>query len=335
MLDWITSFLTCRKQRVKIGHCLSNESDVSSGVPQGSVLGPLLFLLFINDIVYMFGDNLKVKLFADDVKIYIEVNDIADNLMLQRGLDNLKRWCIKWQLNISIEKCAVLHLGSYNKTFNNYNIDTVQLPNTCEVKDLGVTVDSMLTFKSHINNIVTKAHQRATLIIRCFQSREPELLFKAFTVYVRPLLEYCSVIWSPHYVCDINKIESVQRRFTKRLNGLRDLPYSVRISKLNDDTLELRRLKLDLVMVYKVVHNLVNLNFEDLFHINRGRITRGHELRLLRENSKVLARSNNFCCRPLKIWNSLDASVAEAKSLYVFKSLLNTVNFEKCLLVRD
>ena len=282
----------------------------------------------------MFGDNLKVKLFADDVKIYIEVNDIADNLMLQRGLDNLKRWCIKWQLNISIEKCAVLHLGSYNKTFNNYNIDTVQLPNTCEVKDLGVTVDSMLTFKSHINNIVTKAHQRASLIIRCFQSREPELLFKAFTVYVRPLLEYCSVIWS-HYVCDINKIESVQRRFTKRLNGLRDLPYSVRISKLNDDTLELRRLKLDLVMVYKVVHNLVNLNFEDLFHINRGRITRGHELRLLRENSKVLARSNNFCCRPLKIWNSLDASVAEAKSLYVFKSLLNTVNFEKFLLVRD
>ena len=81
------------------------------------------------------------------------------------------------------------------------------------------------------------------------------------------------------------------------LNGLRDLPYSVRISKLNDDTLELRRLKLDLVMVYKVVHNLVNLNFEDLFHINRGRITRGHKLRLLRENSKVLARSNNFCCR--------------------------------------
>ena len=83
------------------------------------------------------------------------------------------------------------------------------------------------------------------------------------------------------------------------------------------------------------MHNLVNLNFEDLFHINRGRITRGHELRLLRENSKVLARSNNFCCRPLKIWNSLDASVAEAKSLYVFKSLLNTVNFEKFLLVRD
>ena len=82
-----------------------------------------------------------MKLFADDVKIYIEVNDIADNLMLQRGLDNLKRWCVKWQLNISIGKCAVLHLGSYNKTFNNYNIDTVQLPNTCEVKDLGVTVD--------------------------------------------------------------------------------------------------------------------------------------------------------------------------------------------------
>ena len=141
-----------------------------------------------------------------NVKIYIEVNDIADNLMLQTGLDSLKRWCIKWQLNISIEKCAVLHLGSYNKTFNNYNIDTVQLPNACEVKDLGVTVDSMLTFKSHINNIVTKAHQRASLIIRCFQSREPELLFKAFTVYVRPLLEYCSVIWSPHYVCDINDI---------------------------------------------------------------------------------------------------------------------------------
>lgn len=88
-------------------------------------------------------------------------------------------------------------------------------------------------------------------------------------------------------------------------------------------------------MVYKVVHNLVNLNFENLFHTNRGRITRGHELRLIRENSKVLARSNNFCCRPLKTWNSLDASVAEAKSLYVFKSLLNTVNLEKFLLVRD
>jgi len=133
----------------------------------------------------------------------------------------------------------------------------VILPTVHSCIDLGVYMDSALSFSSHINYIVTKAKQRASQILRCFHSRDRDILGKAFTVYVRPIVEYCSPVSSHCTVTDINKIEPVLRTFTNRLSGLRSLPYNERLSLLGIDRLELRRIRADLVMCmmcYKIIY---------------------------------------------------------------------------------
>ena len=175
-----------------------------------------MFLIYINDIVDLFGNDLTVKLFADDVKMYVNISDVNNVNQLQEGLFSLTRWASDWQLNISINKCAVLHLGRNNLSYD-YALDGTTLPGVREMRDLGVKVDSRLCFSAHYAEIAAKGHQRAGLIIRCFKSRDPQILFKAFTVYVRPVLEYCSPVWAPVYKTDIVKLEAVQRRFTKKV----------------------------------------------------------------------------------------------------------------------
>ena len=128
-----------------------------------------------------------------------------------------------------------------------------------------MTIDHSLRLSCHIDNIVTKASARSALILRCFKSREPKLLLKAFDVYVRPVLEYCCQVWNPSYKCDINKIEAVQRRFTKKMCGFRDLTYGERLSKLNRESLEERRLKADLALVYCSLHEKCAVQFSQLF----------------------------------------------------------------------
>jgi hypothetical protein len=219
LLNWVTDFLFNRVQAVKVNNSISDFVAVKSGVPQGSVLGPVLFLLYINDIVDIFGTGLSVKLFADDVKIYAVINDINDVAIFQAGLDALHAWSADWQLPISIQKCNILHLGRNNNNYT-YSVDGIILPNVSDIVDLGITVDSNLRFSHHYRCMVNKANHRASLTLKSFVCREPKLLFKAFTVYVLPLVEYCSPVWAPTYKKDIEIIERVQRRFTKRLRGL-------------------------------------------------------------------------------------------------------------------
>ena len=185
-----------------------------SGVPQGSVLGPLLFIIYIIDLADVLGRGLTVELFADDVKIYVNIGDINSFVLLQDGLNALSKWASEWQLKVSINKCTTLHLGR-NNAMHDYAIDGVTLPNVRIIRDLGVIVNSKLSFSAHFAAITAKAHQWAGLISRCFKSRDPHILFRAFKVYVRPIVEYCSPVWSPVYKSGIRKIEAVQRRFTK------------------------------------------------------------------------------------------------------------------------
>ena len=245
LLFWIKDYLSDRTQAVKVANKLSSFCSVRSGVPQGSVLGPLLFLVYINDLVEVFGNFLMVKLFADDVKIYVVVDNDTKVAVLQEDLNKLQIWSEKWQLILSSHKCSVLHIGNKNNNsvYHSYNVNNVQLIDNTATVDLGVIIDGKLRFDKHIANIVSKAHSRAALIRRCFKSRDSCLLFRAFTVFVRPLLEYCSPVSNPHHHCDIEKIESIQRRFAKYIGGFKKLSYRERLLRLNAETLESRRLK--------------------------------------------------------------------------------------------
>jgi len=155
-----------------------------------------------------------------------------------------RTWCILCMVRplatVSFfTKCTILHLAR-NNTLHNYSVNNVSLPDVSVVTDLGVLVDNNLRFTKYHRSIVNKTNHRSSLILKSFQSRNPQLLFRAFTVFVRPLLDYCSPVMSPIYKTDINLIESAQRRFTKRLLGLRDISYHDRLAILdNDDRLRL------------------------------------------------------------------------------------------------
>ena len=178
---------------------------------------------------------------------------------LQRGLSKLCDWCTLWQMTVNVNKCFVLHMGrSYDSPL--YVINNVALRVTDVANDLGVQVDSKLRFLHHYENVVAKAHQRASLILRCFECRDPNVLLRAFNTYVRPILEYCSPVWAPVYKTDIKRFESVQRRFTKKLDGLNHMSYEHRLKTLCAESLDLRRLKLDLTMMYKISCSIVAID---------------------------------------------------------------------------
>jgi hypothetical protein len=332
LLAWIEAYLRNRTQAVKVGNALSGHASVLSGVPQGSVLGPLLFLIFINDIVDVFGDDLQVKLFADDVKIYVFLDNIASQCTLQIGLDKLFSWASLWQLKISIPKCAVLHLGYINPGYT-YSLGQFDLPNVKSVKDLGIKIDCDLKFSQHINDIVVRAHQRSALILRCFKTNDPHLLFRAFSTYVRPILEYCAPVWNPCYITYIKKIESVQRRFTRRLFRSDSVTYADRLKFLMAESLELRRLKADLLLMFKITNKLIAIDGESfIFYNQNNTLTRGHSKRLSKPYVRVNCRAHFFACRIINVWNSLPQQLVDSSSVAMFNSSLATIDFKDFLL---
>jgi len=159
--------------------------------------------------------------FVDDVKLYSSFD--STSVDLQIVCDELVKWADKWQMRIAFNKCSVHRISNRESHFTVnpvYRIGGYLLVQSFETRDLGIIIDDKLNFSCHVSRIAHNAHVRASLILRTFVSRIPEIVTKAFITYVRPLLEYCTPVWSPHTACNANKIESCQRRFTKRIKGL-------------------------------------------------------------------------------------------------------------------
>ena len=216
IVKWIESFLTGRFQYVglRVGFSMSGICPVVSGVPQGSVLGPILFIIYVNDIFQLWSSRtVSIKLFADDTKLYTVLQDDSVSLSstdLQSCLDAITDWSAIWQLKLSPTKCTVMRIKSQSsRSFTrapSYHIGSVSLPVITNCSDLCVSYDASLSFSSHISKIVAKASCRAKLILKCFSIRDSCLLTRAFCVFVRPLLEFSSVIWSPEFISDINRL---------------------------------------------------------------------------------------------------------------------------------
>jgi hypothetical protein len=328
LLDIISSFLSCRIQSTIVGDSISDPAYMTSGVPQGSVLGPILFIIYINDIVNIFS-NCTPSFFADDLKLYIKVSKLEDFQILQDNLFALHEWSNMWQLSIAFKKCSVLSIGKIVSDID-FIIDKEIIPLSNNVVDLGLTVDKDLNFSLHINSIVKSAHARANLILRCFISNDIDCLSRAFVTYVRPLLEYCSPLWSPSTVTAINQIEAVQRRFSKRLPGLYQSSYFTRLAVLGWTTLETRRIHTDLVLCFKIVHGLIATKANSIFNVSSSSIaTRGHKFKLSVQHSNSNVRHNFFTVRIVPIWNDLPVHVVEASSVAVFKNFIISCDFSK------
>src|SRR2546426_8386490 len=245
----------------------------------------------------MVGNTAISKLFADDYKAYNSDDYRSNPQSIQTALDSVYSWSDTWQLNLSLSKCGRLLLSKGAKTVDDIDLtigDHV-LSIFDSVVDLGVTIDCGLTFAKHVKNIVSKANQRIYLIFKTFACRDIDIMIVAYISYIRLILEYFSVVWSPTRLGEIDLIEDVQRFYTKRLQGLWNLSYADRLMICGFQSLKLRRLIIDLVLVYKIVFKLVNLDFDRFFIYDKNTRTRGHNFKLCLPRCSTRVRQNFFC----------------------------------------
>ena len=319
LLKWLTNFLANRTQSVMIHDQNSGKINVTSGIPQGSVLGPTLFLLYINDISESTDSWLKI--FADDTKIFRAITNQSDNLELQADLDRLLEWTVKWQLPFNIAKCKVIHYGTRNPNYK-YILNNTDIQEDTTEKDLGITFDNNLKFSSHIRLIVAKANSRVGILRRNFSYLEPIVFLPLYKALVRPILEYGSVIWNPLFKSDQEEIEKVQRRATKLVTSISHLPYNMRLKTLKLDSLKFRRRRSDILQVFRILKGIDNINPNNFFSLNPDIRTRGHSLKLTKIRANSNKRLNAFTMRIINDWNNLKEKTISCSSLNSFKTAL-------------
>jgi hypothetical protein len=322
-LKWIRSFLSGRTQQVKVGEAVSGKAKVISGIPQGSILGPILFTIFINDL----PDSLisTCKIFADDTKIY---DKASNNVNIQRDIYKLQEWCDLWNLYFNVSKCGVMHIGRKNPGFD-YVMkikDDVQKLNVChEEKDVGVTFDCQLSFDPHIQRVVSKANQMLGLIKRSFTYLDKDTFLKLYKAFVRPHLEYANVIWYPFLKRQSLQIEAVQRRATKLLNECKDMSYNDRLNYLKLHSLKGRRIRGDLIQMYKMFHGIDEVDLHDFFSFSQTNMTRNSEGKVFIKHCVTNKRKFSFSYRVAHNWNSLPTDVKFSKNINIFKNSLDSI----------
>jgi hypothetical protein len=241
---WIEAWLTGRTQSVILDGESSAKASVKSGVPQGTVLGPLMFLLYINDIAECVSTS-KIKLFADDCLLYRNVNSPADADLLQADLTKLQKWSEQWQLQFNAKKCYNLNVHKKTSTLKQtYILNGHTLDNVNSQTYLGIELQSNLKWHNHVNKITAKANQMLAFTRRNLYMCPRHIKVAAYQTLVRPHLEYASAAWDPYHKVDIHQIEMVQHRAARFVvNNYSKEPGSM-TSILNDlgwSTLEERR----------------------------------------------------------------------------------------------
>lgn len=273
LLRWLISYITNRMQAVAINNCVSEFIKITSGIPQGSHLGPVLFIIFLNDINICFKKT-KFLLYADDLKVYIRINSLQDCLNLENDLNNFFNYCKENFLFLNISKCQFI---SFTRKFQpitfKYSLGGTSLSRVNVIKDLGVYLDSKLIFDTHIDKITSSALRNLGFIIRSTKDfSAPESAIHLYKSLVCSKLEYASLVWNPHYKVYIDRVEAVQKRFLKFLdykfykNNICPT-YEHRLDRYLLLSLSDRRLFLDMCSLYKIVNGLTDCS-EILGYLN-------------------------------------------------------------------
>ena len=324
-LNWIKGFLFDRTQEVVVNGAKSASAPVISGIPQGSVLGPLLFVIYINDLL----DDITSGglMFADDTKVFRQITSREDSLELQSDLTKLEQWSNTWQLHFNAEKCHVLTLGKFENIqhAHRYKIGNNELEHVSDEKDLGITIDSELNFGEHISRKVRVANAIVGQIRRSFSYLDCNTFRRIYTAFVRPHLEYGEAVWSPHLRKYIEMLENVQVRATKLVDGLGNLEYHERLKRLDLPTLEFRRRRGDMIETYKHFSSYDRSTIASTF-LPRERPSRQHNFQLHVPKSNDGQRgvqTNSFYHRVAPVWNNLPRNVVDSKHVDEFKAALD------------
>ena len=250
---WIIDFLSHRRQRVMCNGVCSNWSEVTSGIPQGSVLGPLLFTIFINYLPLSITSHIQI--FAYDTKIY---NTVQDSGILINDLNKLVLWSKEWLLPFNTDKCNILHFGKNNPNIE-YSMDEKLISASHTIKDLEIIEDNF-KFEEHMSIIFNNANSKLGIIKNTFHELTIDNFIILYKALVRPILEYCCTTWAPHFIKDHKEIEKVRKRATKLVKLISHLPYGETLKKLSLTTLYYRRQRADVLQVFRIINGIEKLD---------------------------------------------------------------------------
>ena len=356
LLSFILNYLKDRKQRVVIDGQFSTWQPVLSGVPQGSVLGPTLFVLFINDIVNVLSDDTKVLLYADDMKIWRKVDSAEDQTILQNDINRLYRWSVSNKMNFHPSKCKVVQSTlRHNILPSLYRMNNISLQVSEKETDLGVVITPKLLFNEHHRGIINKASQKLGLVKRncsftkCIASRK--LLYLSL---VRSLFEHCSQVWCPTNPTQVAKFVKIQKRaikwiFNEPYCRYSEKDYLGKLKELNILPMDYKFQLNDLTIFHKIYHGKYSvglppfiLKYTDMNDLNSAYFQRQtrtyndsdrHKVKCILA-PKVNSFKNSFFVRSARSWNSLPADIRSHDSIDSFKANLEKY-FWNCLFPPD
>ena len=325
MFSWLKSFLSNRVFSTKIGSTFSTNNFTSNcGLPQGTVLAPSLFNLFIADLAHNWKNtDVNLKFFADDLKAYIIYNssEMHKIVSLQSFINFFISWCNINGLEIADQKCYVLHLGAKNPK-SSYTINCHQItPVTDHIRDLGLIVTPNLKWITHIKIKSKLAYYKWYSLFKVFKSSNHKLLVKLYKTYVRPILDFASIVYNSDFKRDSDTLELVQKRITRQIvfRCFKSyLPYHTRLALLDIVSLKDRRRHLDLSFFHKIMLNLVKICDKNLPIRTNNPTTRGHKTRLLFPCSRLNIRRHSFFVRVTKIYARLPNHIVETDSSSAF-----------------
>jgi hypothetical protein len=314
--NWVKSFLTGRTQKVVVDGEKSEAVPVTSGVPQGSVLGPILFLIYINDMP-QYTRHSQVRLFADDTIVYLSVTAVDECEKLQDDLKRLEKWEEEWLMEFHPAKCNILRITRKKSKVNfPYTLHGHVLEEVPSAKYLGVTISNDMNWQKHIDKTSAKANSKLGFLRRNIKTRDQALKEKAYQTIVRPTLEYCSTVWDPHTKTQSETIEKVQRRAARWVTGRYHNTSSVSnmLQDLGWRDLSQRRVDNRLCMLYKVTHGLVDIPIGQFLTLNRD----GIHFQPIYARTKYYEFS--FFPRTVSAWNTLHIDTLSAQTLNMFKA---------------
>ena len=321
--QWIADFLRDRRQAVVVDGVRSNSVSVQSGVPQGSVLGPCLFLVYINDLPDLLTAH--ARLFADDTAAYDVVTSPDDQAHLQRNLDQLAVWEKRWDMAFHPGKCTTLPVTRSRKPplQHQYQLHGHTLETVSSVKYLGVTLTKDLTWNEHINTICSKANKTLGFLRRNLKIGSQRIKETAYKTYVRPLMEYAVTVWDPHTQKSVDRLEAIQRRAARFVlrRHRNTSSVSAMLDELRWPSLEDRRRTARLSMLYRIRHDLVCVDgIKGKLQPPPARPRRGHDQQYAQLQCRTQYHQQSFLPRTICDWNSLPQDVVEAKTIDTFVS---------------
>lgn len=322
LLDWITAYLCNRTQYVTVNNTNSDLLEVYSGVPQGSVLGPLLFLIYINDVVNCVEEGVKVRLFADDLVVYTCVRGTDDQKLLDASLDKIAQWCVTWgmEINVSKTKCMTISHKKSPIAFN-YKMAGSDVTRTDSLKYLGVTITGNLKWNVHIENTCKKAYKTLGFLRRKLAAAPATVKLAAYKTLVRPILEYGSIVWNPHQIYLTDMLERIQNkalRFIYSRYSRNDSVTALR-NAAGIPTLACRRRVAAVKFLFLLYNDRLNIDkHEHLKPPHRHSRRVSHDKHIRQYATRCDTFKFSFFPASIEIWNALPQEIIGIDSVDSF-----------------